>query len=93
MVVIVVVLVSSHLEGLGSNAFQIYDMGLASFLVLLCLGVIFAGFYYFSLGFILVGIRGGKFCDLTLCHHVFFLAADGIIYISSLDLALFSGFI
>lgn len=65
--VVIVVVVSSHLEGLGFKAFQIYGMGLASFLVLLRLGVLFAGFCSSFLGFILVGI--GEFCDLTLCHH------------------------
>ena len=54
------VVVSSHLEGLGSNVFQIYGMGLASFLVLFCLGVLCAGFYYFSFGFTLVGTGGGN---------------------------------
>lgn len=67
--VVIVVVVSSHLECLGFNTFQICGMGLASFLILLCLGVLFAGFCYSSFGFILVGVGGGEFCDLTLCHH------------------------
>lgn len=83
--VVIVVVVNSHLEGLGSTTFQIHGTRLAAFLVLLWLGVLFAGFYYFSFVFILVGTGGGKFWGLTLCHHVFSLAADSIIYISILD--------
>lgn len=42
-----------------------------SFLVLLWLGVPFAGFTTFSFVFVLADVGGGKFCDLAFCHHVF----------------------
>lgn len=40
--------------------------------VLLWLGGLFARFYYFFWGgVILAGVVGGKFYDLTLCQHVY----------------------